>query len=153
MRAGSTYRGNYAETLETRTQILYIDDEIIVRKTLSVFLERCGLSVMQAESGEEGLDKFRTHNPSLVLADLKMPGISGLDVLEKVTEESSETPVIIISGAGMMKDVIEAIRLGAYDFITKPIDDLAILENTVKHGLEWSKLTRENREYLQEGMQ
>jgi putative two-component system response regulator len=128
-------------------RILYIDDEQPVRQTLSTFLERSGFQVIQAENGEEGLEKFHTCRPSVVLVDLRMPGMGGLKVLEKVIHSSPETPVIIVSGAGMMRDVIEALRLGAWDFITKPVQDLAILEHTVRKGIERAGLMREKREH------
>ncbi len=70
-----------------------------------------------------------------------------MKVLEKVIHSAPETPVIIVSGAGMMRDVIEALRLGAWDFITKPVQDLAILEHTVRKGIERARLMRENREH------
>jgi putative two-component system response regulator len=76
-----------------------------------------------------------------------MPGIGGLEVLERVKRESPETPVVLVSGAGMLQDAIQALRLGAWDFITKPIEDLAILDHTLQKVLERANLIRENREY------
>ena len=128
-------------------KVLYIDDEKLVREALSTYLVRIGYEVIQAEDGEEGLRQFTAEHPSVVLVDLRMPGIGGLEVLEEVTRESPETPVIIISGAGMLHDAIEALRLGAYDFITKPLQDLAILGHALGKAIERSTLRRENREY------
>lgn len=135
------------EEAEKPLRILYIDDELLVRESLSKYLERCGYEVIQAETGEKGIEIFQLQRPDMVLVDLRMPGMGGLEVLERVNRESPETPVVLISGAGMLQDAIEALRLGAWDFITKPIPDLAILDYTLKKVWERANLIRENREY------
>ena len=135
------------EETEKPLRILYIDDELLVRQSLAKYLERCGYEVMQAETGEKGVEIFQLQRPDVVLVDLRMPGMGGLEVLERVKRESSETPVVLISGAGMLQDAIEALRLGAWDFITKPIQDLALLDYTIKKVWERATLIRENREY------
>ena len=132
-------------------RILYIDDELLVRESLAKYLERCGYEVMQAETGEKGVEIFQLQRPDAVLVDLRMPGMGGLEVLERVNRESPETPVVLISGAGMLQDAIEALRLGAWDFITKPIQDLALLDYTLKKVWERASLIRENREYTEDG--
>jgi len=128
-------------------RVLYIDDENYVRKALSIYLERSGFEVVQAACGEDGLEKFQACHPSVVLVDLKMPDLSGLEVLEKITGQSPDTPVIIVSGAGMMGDVIEALRLGAWDFLTKPVQDMEILGHTVRKAVERMRMLRERREH------
>ncbi len=135
------------EEAEKPLRILYIDDELLVRESLARYLERCGYEVIQAETGEAGVEIFQLQRPDAVLVDLRMPGMGGLEVLERVNRESPETPVVLISGAGMLQDAIEALRLGAWDFITKPIQDLALLDYTLKKVWERATLIRENREY------
>jgi putative two-component system response regulator len=132
---------------KNKLRILYIDDEHLVRESLAKYLVRAGYEVIQAETGERGIEIFQHQRPDAVLVDLRMPGMGGLEVLEKVTTASSETPVVLISGAGMLQDAIEALRLGAWDFITKPIQDLALLNHTLKKVCERASLIRENREY------
>jgi putative two-component system response regulator len=132
---------------KAEAKVLCIDDEILVRHTIVAYLKRRGFQLIEAEDGESGLEKFIRYNPDIVLVDLKMPGISGLDVLAKIARMSPETPVVIISGAGIMQDAVEAIGLGAWDFITKPIQDLPLLEHTVRKELERASLMRENRKY------
>ena len=135
------------DTVDSPIRVLYIDDEQLVREALSAYLDRVGFEVIQARDGEDGLRQFDLKQPSVVLVDLRMPGIDGLEVLEEVNKKSPEIPVIIISGVGMLHDAIEALRLGAYDFITKPIQDMAILDHTVRKAIERANLLRENREY------
>ncbi len=130
-----------------KQRILYIDDELLVRESLAKYLERSGYEVIQAETGESGIEIFRLRKPDAVLVDLRMPGMGGLEVLERVSRENPETPVVLISGAGMLQDAIEALRLGAWDFITKPIQDLALLNHTLEKVFERANLIRENREY------
>jgi len=130
-----------------KQRILYIDDELLVRESLAKYLERSGYEVIQAETGERGIEIFRLRKPDAVLVDLRMPGMGGLEVLERVSGESPETPVVLISGVGMLQDAIEALRLGAWDFITKPIQDLVLLNHTLEKVCERANLIRENREY------
>ncbi len=127
--------------------ILVVDDEDIIRESIATYLEDSGFTVLQANDGRLGLDVFRSSLPDLMLLDLRMPGMDGLDVLAAVTKEYPDTPVIVVTGAGVMKDAVEALRLGAFDFITKPIINMEILEHAVRAGLEWSRLQIENIKY------
>ncbi|MFC1516760.1 response regulator, partial [Thermodesulfobacteriota bacterium] len=104
-------------------KILLIDDEEGNVRVLSMSLRSDGYDVATAFSGEEGLEVFNNESPDIVLTDLKMPGVSGLEVLKKVKEDSPETEVIIITGHGDIDSAIEALQYGASDFINKPIRD------------------------------
>ncbi|MEY3183117.1 MAG: hypothetical protein RLZ35_1102 [Pseudomonadota bacterium] len=128
-------------------KILSIDDEYMIRRTIIAYLEDSGFTMFEAENGRIGLEVFRKEKPDLVLTDLQMPEMGGLEVLKNITKESPETPVVVISGAGGMNDVIEALRLGAWDYLTKPITDLAVLEHTVHKCLERARLIAENVAY------
>ncbi|MFH0728275.1 MAG: sigma 54-interacting transcriptional regulator [Pseudomonadota bacterium] len=127
--------------------ILIVDDEPVIRESVSVYLQDSGFEVIEANNGKAGLAVFREKKPDLMLLDLRMPVMDGLEVLTVVTRESSDTPVIVISGAGVLQDAVEALRLGAADFITKPIRDMAVLEHTVRITLERSRLRAENTRY------
>lgn len=131
-------------------KILSIDDEYMLRRTLVAYLEDSGYKLLEAENGKQGLAVFRQEKPDLVLTDLQMPEMGGLEVLKTITKEAPETPVIVISGAGGMNDVIEALRYGAWDYLTKPITDLAVLEHTVSKCLERARLIAENVAYRAE---
>lgn len=132
---------------EKPIKILTIDDEQTVRETLAAYLEDSGFQVIEAENGRDGIDKVRRENPDLVLCDLNMPEMNGLEVVAVVAEEFPETPIIIASGRGRLDDAIGTLKIGAWDYITKPIEDMAILEHAIDHALERARLLRENRQY------
>ena len=129
---------------ETPT-ILTIDDDPLVRQSILMYLEDCGYQVLEAENGREGLAVYRDQKPNLILCDLRMPEINGMELLEIVTKESPDTPVIMISGAGMINDVVESLRLGALDYLVKPISDLEVLGHAVKQALTKQQLEQENQ--------
>ncbi len=128
-------------------KVLTIDDEFLIRESIVDYLEDSGFEVLQAENGRIGLEVFRKELPDIVLVDLRMPEIDGLDVLTTVTKEVPATPIIVISGTGVIQDVIDALRLGAWDYLVKPIGDLAVLEHAVNKCLERAELLKENQLY------
>lgn len=127
--------------------ILAIDDDQAVRESLSNYLEDFGYKVLHGQDGEDGLAVFREQAPDIVLTDLRMPRMDGLQVLEAIRKESPETPVMVISGVGDIRDVVEALRRGAWDYLVKPIQDMNILVHSVERCLERARLQRQNREY------
>ncbi|HAS86693.1 MAG TPA: fused response regulator/phosphatase, partial [Candidatus Competibacteraceae bacterium] len=132
---------------ENPARILIIDDEQLVLEVLASFLEDSGFSVLQADNGALGLDLISWEQPDLVMCDLRMPDMDGLNVLEQITRDYPELPVLVVSGLGGMNDAIQALKLGAWDYVTKPIEDMAILEHAVRRALERARLRRENREH------
>ena len=129
--------------------ILTIDDVRTVRSSFRYFLEDYDFEVLEAERGKDGLEIFLRYKPDLVLLDLLMPEMDGLQILEKITEIAPETPVIVISGTKSISDVVEALRLGACDYLLKPIEDLSVLLHAVNSALERTRLRRENQTYRQ----
>ncbi len=129
--------------------VLTIDDDQAVRESLANFLEDFGYNVLQAEDGEHGLEVFAAEHPDLILVDLRMPRMDGLQVLAQVQKLSPQTPVMVVSGAGDIRDVVEALRRGAWDYLVKPIQDMNILLHSVETCLERAHLQRQNREYQQ----
>jgi phosphoserine phosphatase RsbU/P len=127
--------------------VLAIDDDRLVRTAIRRILERSGYQVREAVDGSSGLREFRAETPDAVLLDLRMPGTDGLDVLSAIVAESPETPVLVVSGGSSLSDVVQALRRGAWDFVTKPVQDSEILLSAVARGLEKARLLRENREY------
>jgi len=130
-------------------RILTVEDEPAIRASIVAFLEDSGFDMLEATNGRDGLALFRNEQPDAVLCDLRLPDIDGLDVLSEIAEGSPETPVIIVSGASMLGDAVQALKRGAWDFVTKPIADMGVLENAVNKGLERARLMCENREYQQ----
>ncbi len=128
----------------TYASILCIEDEKVIRKTFSDFLQELGHHVFEAEDGEKGISMFREIKPDVILLDLNMPKMGGLDVLRIIGDESPETPIIIISGQGDIDMVIEALRRGAFDYLTKPLNSLILLKNSVERAYEKITLFREN---------
>lgn len=131
-------------------KLLIIDDDAIVRQNMAAYLEDSGYLVEEAVDGADGLQRFRASAADLVLCDLMMPGMGGLEVLENIHRLAPDTPVVVISGVGVMDDVVEALRLGAIDFLTKPIVDMEVLEHAIRRGLELSDLLAQNRRYREE---
>ncbi|MBU2514126.1 response regulator [bacterium] len=127
--------------------ILTIDDEKYIRDSFRSLLEDHEYQVLEAENGRIGLELFENEKPDLILVDMRMPVVDGLEVLEKVTSASPDTPIIVISGAGEIKDAVKALRLGAWDYLMKPITDLDMLAHTIERALERRRLIRENKEY------
>jgi serine phosphatase RsbU (regulator of sigma subunit) len=128
-------------------KLLIIDDDEVVRASLAAYLEDSGFSVRQASNGLQGLQVFERDRPDLVICDLRMPQVDGLELIRRISELESETPVIVVSGAGVMSDAVEALRLGAADYLIKPLEDLAVLEHSVRRALDRSFLRLENRRY------
>ncbi|AOE85868.1 two-component system response regulator RssB [Pseudomonas sp. TCU-HL1] len=128
-------------------KLLIIDDDEVVRASLAAYLEDSGFSVRQASNGLQGLQVFEQERPDVVICDLRMPQVDGLELIRRISELESETPVIVVSGAGVMSDAVEALRLGAADYLIKPLEDLAVLEHSVRRALDRAALRLENRRY------
>ncbi len=127
---------------ENMPTILIIDDEKAIRKTLTEILSFEGYKMEEAGDGEEGLKKFREKTYDLVLCDIKMPKVDGLDFLQKAVEINADIPIIMISGHGNIETAVEAVKKGAYDFIQKP-PDLNRLLITIRNAMERNTLVNE----------
>ena len=127
--------------------ILIAEDNAVIRRSLTEHLMSRQYFVTEATNGLEAIDLFYKIKPDLVISDLRMPEVDGLEFLKIVKAESEQTPVIIISGEGTMDDVIEGLRLGAWDFLTKPIYPLELMSHCVERALEQAKLIREGQNY------
>ncbi|MBX3238390.1 MAG: sigma-54-dependent Fis family transcriptional regulator [Chitinophagaceae bacterium] len=126
------------------SNILIIDDEKAIRKTLGEILSYEGYKIDEAGDGEEGLKKFREKNYDVVLCDIKMPRIDGVEFLEKVSEINADVPVIMISGHGTIETAVEAVKKGAYDYISKP-PDLNRLLITIRNAMDKTNLVTETK--------
>jgi len=131
----------------TDAKLLVVDDDQAVRDSIVAYLEDSGYSVLEADTGEAALALFEQEALDLVICDIRMPVMDGLTLLRRIMEVTDEVPVIVVSGAGVMSDVVDALRLGASDYLMKPIVDLGVLEHSVERALERSLLVRENYRY------
>lgn len=122
--------------------ILIIDDEKSIRKTITEILTYEGYKIDEAADGEEGLKKFREKNFDLVLCDIKMPKLDGIEFLERAREINDEVPIIIISGHGNIETAVEAVKKGAYDYISKP-PDLNRMLITLRNAMDKTSLVAE----------
>ncbi|MFW5798719.1 MAG: response regulator [Planctomycetota bacterium] len=132
---------------ELNATILVVDDDPVVRENLAAFLEDLDCTVGQAENGRRAVEILSSQTPDLVLLDLRMPVMTGLEVLAVVSRRYPELPVIVVSGTGNLGEAVEAVRHGAWDYLIKPIHDMSILEHAVTKALERARLLAENRRY------
>src|SRR5690242_21493473 len=105
-----------------KKQVLIVDDEPNLRKILAAQLSRDGYDVITAEDGEQGLSMLREHHIDLVVTDLKMPKIDGMTLLREALAEQPELPIVMITAHGTVDTAVEALKLGAFDYLTKPFD-------------------------------
>jgi two-component system nitrogen regulation response regulator NtrX len=124
--------------------ILVTDDEKSIRNTLREVLEYEDYEVAEAKDGPSALDSIQKRCPDLMLLDIKMPGLDGLEVLDALAERKVEFPIIMLSGNGTIEVAVEAIHKGAYDFLEKP-PDLNRLLVSVRNALDRQQLVRENK--------
>ncbi len=127
--------------------ILTIDDESVIRKSFKDYLEDANYRVIEAENGARGIEVCLAETPDLILLDLSMPEMDGFEVLEYLKEKRPETPIIVVSGIGVVSDAVKALRMGAWDYLLKPLEDLSMLEHAVAKCLERARLIKENRAY------
>lgn len=124
--------------------ILIIDDEKSIRNVLRDILQHEGYQVEEAPDGEQGIKLFQSKTFDLVLCDIKMPKMDGMEVLQQIMAVNPEIPVIMISGHGSIENAVEAVKKGAYDFISKP-PDLNRLLITLRNALDKNTLVKETR--------
>lgn len=133
-----------------KAKILIIEDERPIRESYRMFLEDLDYTVFEAANGETGLALFDECQPDAVLLDLRMPKMGGHEVMRALTARAPATPLVVASGTADIADTVEALRLGAWDYILKPITDLAILEHAIRQALDRARMLAENRRYQEE---
>lgn len=133
--------------MDPKEKVMIVDDEDLIRLNLRAAFEDLGYSVVEAANGLEGLEVFFREKPDIVFTDLRMPEMDGLTFLSELRDKSPETPTVVVSGTGTMKDAIEALRMGAWDYVTKPIQQIEEIEITARHALERARLITENKSY------
>ncbi len=124
--------------------ILIIDDEKAIRKTLGEILSYEGYKIDDAENGEEGLKKLKEKSYDVILCDIKMPKVDGIEFLERSREINPDVPIIMISGHGTIETAVEAVKKGAFDYVAKP-PDLNRLLITIRNALDRQTLVTETK--------
>src|ERR671936_36680 len=127
-----------------KSRILVVDDEAEIRRSVKMILEYEGYEVLEAASGPEGVALAERESPDLVFLDVKMPGMDGLEALQRIKAANESLPVVIISGHGTVSTAVEATKSGAFDFIEKPLASERILV-TIRNALDRTRLADENR--------
>src|SRR5499433_1935175 len=127
-----------------KPRILVIDDDAGVRESLRMTLEYDGYDVAGAATGQEGIALVEREAPDLVMLDVKMPGMDGLEVLDRLRAMNETLPVIVVSGHGMISTAVEATKKGAFDFIEKPFASDRVLVS-LRNALDQRRLRDENR--------
>lgn len=127
-------------------KVLVVDDDVMVRKVLESILVELDYSVVTAGDGHEAIDAFRKNRPDIVFTDLKMPGMDGFALIPALKADNPDIPIIVFSGAGNLNEAIEAMRLGAWDYIPKPVT-IPALEIALQQVREKMRLIAENRSY------
>lgn len=130
--------------VRTERRILVIDDEESLRHALAKGLRRGGYVVETAPNGREGVDRFHGGRFDAVLTDMKLPDLSGLDIVALCTEVDPDVPVVVMTGFGSVESALEAMRRGARDYVQKPFDFQQILL-VLERAMEGARLSRENR--------
>lgn len=131
-------------------RLLVIDDDAVLRAGIQEYFEDNGFTVIEAEEGQQGLLMCRSKKPDLVVIDLQIQGLSGIEILRTITQEFPELPIVVISETNGLEAVIQALRIGAWDYLSKPLHALSVLEHALCRALERARLIQENRLYRQQ---
>jgi putative two-component system response regulator len=130
----------------TTGTILVVDDDRASLQMLADLLDLSGFTVLTAEEGRQGVEMFVRHSPDLVITDIRMPHVDGLELLRYVRELDGLTPVILVTGHGDLDNAMRALRRGAYDFILKPVNPEVLL-NAARKGIDYYRLKRFEQDY------
>ena len=132
-------------------RVLVVDDEAKMRRALQILLGKLGLQSVAAEHGEAAVQALASEQIDLVLTDVRLPGMSGIDLLERIRESDTSIPVVVLTAYGTIQDAVRAMRLGAFDYLLKPFE-LDALAAIVRKALELQQVRAENR-YLRERLE
>ena len=135
--------------MQDQIKVLVVDDEELIRLNFSCCLEDAGYQVVTAADGVEGLALFSSEQPDVVLTDLNMPKMDGIAFIEQARLINADIPLIVISGAGTVHDAIEAIRRGAWDYLTKPVQHPDEFTHVINRNLQRARLNIESRNHHQ----
>lgn len=136
--------------MSEKRRVLIIDDEALIRHAMADYLANCGYETVTAVDGVEGLAKARSEQFHIALVDLRMPRVDGLEVIATLKSEQPELPIVVVSGTGVLDDAIEAMRQGAWDYITKPVQNIEEIRVTVERVIDRAQLLADRDRYQRE---
>jgi signal transduction histidine kinase/DNA-binding response OmpR family regulator len=136
----------------TPDRILIIEDDALTRRALADYLEEWGYETTVAADGAEGLDMARSGQFHVILADMRIPQVDGLEIVTTLNTEQPDLPVVVVSGTGVLADAIDAMRRGAWDYVTKPIQDMRDVVVAIERVLDKARLIAE-RKQAEQGQQ
>lgn len=128
-------------------KLMTVDDEVAIREVIAAYFEDSGYLISEAPDGMVALEMIRQSRPDIIITDLRMPRMDGLGLIDAVTAEFDNLPIVVLSGTGVLTDAIDALRRGAWDYLTKPIQDMTELEIIVERCIERARLIADNRQY------
>jgi serine phosphatase RsbU (regulator of sigma subunit) len=132
-----------------KANVLVVDNEFIIREGLVAYLEDSGYQVIAASNGKEAIDFFNSQHPDIIITDIDLPLVSGLDVIRHAKSCVPQIPVIVVSGLAQSHNIIEALRLGIFDYMAKPINELSKINESINKALEKQRLKDENEKIRQ----
>lgn len=133
-----------------KATLLVAEDDAFTRTSMTAYLKAEGFNVYKSANGLEALETIRETPPDLLVTDLSMPEMDGMELLKIVAVEFPLLPVIIVSGVGTMANVIDALRVGASDYLQKPIEDMGLLKHSIEIALSHARLKKENLKYQED---
>lgn len=131
-------------------ELLVVDDEETLRSVVSQVLSADGFTVAEAASGEEALEAFRARSHPLVITDIRMGGMSGIELLTQIKEHNPDTQVVIMTSHASLDSALTALRAGAYDYLVKPFESLDLISAVAARAAEKARLVTQNRELLEQ---
>jgi PAS domain S-box-containing protein len=131
-------------------EILIIDDDELITEYIKEILDNRNIKTRVAADGQEGISEYKQKRPDLMLVDLRLPDISGFDIISKIRKNEKNTPIVVISGTGTIEDAIEAIRRGAWDYMIKPFQNNNLVYHTIDNAFKRAELIEENRLYQEQ---
>lgn len=135
------------DRLTQQKKILVVEDDEIVRDIMSSYFEDSDFVVIEANNGQVALEQLKKENPDIIITDLLMPIMDGYELIKSVTEENPEIPIVVVSAVGDVESALKAVRLGAWDYIHKPIGEFELLDHIIGKVLERSALLKSNKYY------